>query len=65
MDGTIANIFKPCKKELTWIYDISLIISGSLLIALCAQISVYLPFSPVPVTGQTFSVLLIGMLFEP
>ncbi len=33
-----------------------------LLIALSAQIAVYLPFSPVPVTGQTLAVLLIGVL---
>jgi biotin transport system substrate-specific component len=37
-----------------------LILAGSLLVALCAQISLPLPFSPVPVTGQTFAVLLLG-----
>ncbi len=36
---------------------------GSLLIALAAQVAVPLPFSPVPVTGQTFAVLLIGAAF--
>jgi biotin transport system substrate-specific component len=33
---------------------------GSLLIALSAQLRVDLPFSPVPVTGQTFAVLLVS-----
>ena len=37
-----------------------LVVGGSLLVALCAQVSVPLPFSPVPVTGQTFAVLLLG-----
>ncbi len=41
--------------------DISLILLGSLLVAAFAQLSVPLPFSPVPITGQTFAVLLVGM----
>lgn len=36
------------------------IVAGSLLTALTAQISIPLPFTPVPITGQTFGVLLIG-----
>jgi biotin transport system substrate-specific component len=38
-----------------------LVIAGSLFVALCAQVAVPLPFSPVPVTGQTFAVLLLGV----
>lgn len=38
------------------------VLSFSLLTALCAQISVPVPFSPVPITGQTFAVLLSGLL---
>jgi biotin transport system substrate-specific component len=37
-----------------------LIIAGSLLLAALAQIEIPLPFTPVPITGQTFGVLLIG-----
>lgn len=37
-----------------------LAVGGTLLLALSAQVAVPLPFSPVPVTGQTFAVLLIG-----
>lgn len=39
-----------------------LAIAGSLFLALCAQVSVHLPFSPVPITGQTFGVLIVGAL---
>jgi biotin transport system substrate-specific component len=39
---------------------IALIVLGSLLIALCAQIRIPVPGSPIPVTGQTFGVLLVG-----
>lgn len=38
----------------------ALIGAGAGLISLCAQISFPLPFTPVPVTGQTFAVLLVG-----
>jgi biotin transport system substrate-specific component len=37
-----------------------LVVAGSALIALAAQIAIPLPFSPVPVTGQTFAVLLVA-----
>ncbi|MDQ3162672.1 MAG: biotin transporter BioY [Actinomycetota bacterium] len=40
--------------------DIVLVTLGAGLIAAAAQVSVSLPFTPVPVTGQTFAVLLIG-----
>jgi biotin transport system substrate-specific component len=39
-----------------------LIVGGSLIVAISAQLSIWLPFSPVPVTGQTFAVLMIGAL---
>jgi len=37
-----------------------LVLAGSALIALAAQLRIPLPFSPVPVTGQTFAVLLVA-----
>ncbi|MCZ2128451.1 MAG: biotin transporter BioY [Anaerolineales bacterium] len=40
--------------------DLTLVLLGSWLVALLAQIKFALPFSPVPVTAQTFGVLLIG-----
>lgn len=42
-----------------------LILAGSALMALCAQISIPLPFTPVPLSMQTFGVLLIGALYGP
>jgi len=60
---TYAAVLRPSKKAYAGLYDIALIIGGSLFIALCAQIRIFLPFSPVPVTGQTFAVLMIGALF--
>lgn len=45
--------------------NLLLVVAGSLLVGLCAQVSLPLPFSPVPVTGQTFAVLLLGATFGP
>jgi biotin transport system substrate-specific component len=42
------------------LYEILLLLAGSALIALSAWVAIPLPFSPVPVTGQTFGVLLVG-----
>ncbi len=60
---TVADILRPCQKRWAGFYDLALIIGGSLLIGLSAQLAVRLPFSPVPVTAQTFAVLMIGALF--
>lgn len=38
--------------------DVTLIVGGALLTALCSQIVI--PLQPVPITGQTFGVLLVG-----
>ncbi len=41
------------------------IVLGSLLVAVCAHVSIPLWFTPVPVTLQTFAVLLLGLLLSP
>jgi biotin transport system substrate-specific component len=46
-----------------WARELALILGGSLLIAAAAQVRIVLPFTPVPVTGQTFAVLLLGALY--
>ena len=40
--------------------DVLLVVAGAALVALAAQISLPLPFTPVPITGQTFAALLVG-----
>lgn len=39
---------------------VALVVAGALLIALSANVSIPVPGSPVPVSGQTFAVLLVG-----
>lgn len=45
-----------------WGGDVVPVVGASLLVALCAQIAVPLPFTPVPLTGSTLGVLLAGGL---
>ena len=40
--------------------DVALVAAGAGLVALAAQVRFNLPFTPVPITGQTFAVLLVG-----
>ncbi len=44
----------------TRLRDLMLVVSGALFVALLAQVKILLPFTPVPLTGQTFAVLLVG-----
>jgi biotin transport system substrate-specific component len=47
----------------SWISNVVLVAAGSAFMALSAQFSHHFSFSTVPVTGQTFAVLLIGALY--
>ena len=59
---TYADLLRPTSKLHARLYDVSLVLGGSLSIALLAQVAIPLPFTPVPITGQTLAVLLVGML---
>lgn len=41
------------------------VVAGTALVALCAHIAIPLGFTPVPITMQTFAVLLLGLLLSP
>jgi biotin transport system substrate-specific component len=42
--------------------QVALVVGGSLVVALCARITIPLPGTPVPLTVQNFGVLLVGLL---
>jgi biotin transport system substrate-specific component len=46
-------------------FQVGCAVVGAVLIAGLAQFTVYLPFTPVPVTGQTLGVLLVGAAYGP
>ncbi len=52
-----ARLFPAVDQKLR---DLLLIAAGALLVAILAQVRIPLPFTPVPLTGQTFAVLLVG-----
>lgn len=58
-NATVADILRPCEKRYAFVYDLALIIGGSVLIAFSAQIAVGFP---VPITAQTFAVLMMAAL---
>ena len=61
IDRTKYDIFRwRCELSIPW--KITLAIAFAVLTGLAAQLRFYLPFSPVPFTGQTFAVLLAGVM---
>ena len=60
---TYAGLFRPSNRAYACFYDIALVIGGSLFIAVSSQLRIFLPISPVPITGQTFAVLVTGALY--
>src|SRR3954447_5756335 len=54
---TLRSAALPRRGALT---DVLVVLAGTGLIAAAAQVSIPLPFTPVPITGQTFAVLLVG-----
>jgi len=65
--STIAMHLAPPRSEVVsrGAFRVSCAVAGSLLVAGLAQISFVLPFTPVPITGQTFGVLLVGAAYGP
>jgi len=55
---TLADAWRPSSRSHALLYDGVLTLAGSVLIALMAQLSLRLPWTPVPITGQTLAVLL-------
>ncbi|MCA1224021.1 biotin transporter BioY [Streptomyces sp. 8L] len=53
--GVLADLIPASRTR-----DIALVAGGAVLTGLAAQLSVPVPGSPVPVTGQTFAALLVG-----
>ncbi|MHB0928910.1 MAG: biotin transporter BioY [Candidatus Nanopelagicales bacterium] len=53
--GVITSPFRGSRVR-----DAVLVVAGALFIALSAQVAIPLPFTPVPLTGQTLAVLLTG-----
>lgn len=56
----VPSLVRPSNRTAALVTDAVLVALGVALIAASAQISIPLPHTPVPITGQTFAVLLLG-----
>lgn len=63
MTALAQTLPRPSSRAGALAMDALLVVVGSLFIALLAQVSIKLPFTPVPITGQTLGVLLVGTAF--
>lgn len=61
-DSMLAR-YVASDRGLSMMAQLVLVLAGSMLLALSAQFAVRIPISPVPVTGQTLVVLMIGMAY--
>ncbi|HEX6504246.1 MAG TPA: biotin transporter BioY [Terriglobales bacterium] len=48
-------------RSADWAKQAAIVVGASLFVALCARVTVPLPFTPVPLTMQDFGVLLVGL----
>ena len=65
--STIATHLAPSRSDgaARPSFRVACVLGGSILVAVLAQISFTLPFTPVPITGQTLGVLLVGAAYGP
>lgn len=62
LDQQNASIARPTDPARDWAKQVAIVVAASLFVALCARVTVPLPFTPVPLTLQNFGVLAVGLL---
>ena len=61
----LAEALPQPSRSLEWVKQAGIVISASLFVALCARVTLPLPFTPVPLTLQNFGVLAIALILGP
>src|SRR5450755_1231486 len=56
------SIDREVDWKVEWAKQAAIVITASLFVALCARVTVPLPFTPVPLTLQNFGVLAVGLV---
>src|SRR5437879_12677463 len=62
MTRSMTQALSPADRALTWAQQAALVVVASIFVALCARVTLPLPFTPVPLTLQNFGVLLVGLM---
>src|SRR5207253_9725503 len=62
MAGPMTQALSPAERALTLAQQAALVVGASIFVALCARVTLPLPFTPVPLTMQNFGVLLVGLM---
>ncbi len=62
MARVAARTFGAHSRSVEWTKQVIIVVSASLFVALCARITLPLPFTPVPLTLQNFGVLVVALL---
>jgi biotin transport system substrate-specific component len=52
-------------RPATWVRSGGIVLAGSAFVAVCAHVVLPLNFTPVPLTLQTFAVLVLGLMLSP
>src|SRR5882762_11041145 len=58
----VGILHLPQDRAIDWAKQAALVVGASFFVALCARVTVPLPFTPVPLTLQNFGVLTVGLL---
>jgi biotin transport system substrate-specific component len=61
MSRPATQILSTNERTLELARQVAIVVGASLFVAICARVTVPLPFTPVPLTLQNFGVLLVGL----
>jgi biotin transport system substrate-specific component len=58
----VGTLTGPQDRLLDTVRQVAVVVGASVFVALCAHVTIPLPFTPVPLTVQDFAVLLVGLM---
>jgi biotin transport system substrate-specific component len=62
MSKTATQVLAQPIRASEWLKQAAIIVGASLFVALCARVTVPLPFTPIPLTLQNFGVLAVALI---
>jgi len=65
LEAGMTSLAVPAARPATWLRSGGIVLAGSVFVAACAHVVLPLNFTPVPLTMQTFAVLLLSLVLSP